>query len=159
MLEVTHGSQVFTPHHVALILDGEQSNGGAGEAWQVALIELREGLMVSPLQSVIEVIAYSRGEPGRHAQVGGMSRDVHVDLAASMPKLVVWAATVRGSPRVAEMVQHIPEQGRKAGTVQHVPEQGQKAAMKSSVGPDSGVGLVVHLSKSREKRINISSIK
>jgi hypothetical protein len=153
MLEVTHGSQAFTPHHVALILDGEQSNGGAGEAWQMALIELREGLMGSPLQSVIEVIAYSRGEPGHHAQVGGMS------LAASMPKLVVRAATVRGSPRVAEMVQHIPEQGRKAGTVQHVPEQGQKAAMKSSVGPDGGVGLVVHLSKSREKRINISSIK
>jgi hypothetical protein len=67
-------------------------------------MELHEGLVDSPLQSVIEVVAPSCGEPGRHAWVGGVSRDVHVDLAASTPELMVWATTVRGSPRVAKIV-------------------------------------------------------
>jgi hypothetical protein len=65
----------------------------------VALTELREGLVGSPLQSVIEVITCSRGEPGHHAQVGGVSRDVHVDHATSTLEL-----TVRGSPSVAKTV-------------------------------------------------------
>jgi hypothetical protein len=33
----------------------------AVEAWQVVLTKLREGLLGSPLQSVIEVVAPSRG--------------------------------------------------------------------------------------------------
>jgi hypothetical protein len=70
----------------------------------VALTELREGLVGSPLQSVIEVIAPSRGEPSHHGRVEGLSRDVHVDLAAPKPKLMVRMITVRGSPHVANMV-------------------------------------------------------
>jgi hypothetical protein len=89
---------------------------------------------------------------GCHAQVGGVSQDVHVDLVASTPELMVRAATVRESPRVAETVEHVPEQGRKAGTVQPV-------AMKLSVSPEGGVGVVIHLLKTREKQINISSIE
>jgi hypothetical protein len=53
---------------------------------------------------------------------------------------------------VAETVEHVPEQGRKAGTVQPV-------AMKLSVSPEGGVGVVIHLLKIREKQINISSIE
>jgi hypothetical protein len=75
----------------------------------VALTELCESLVGSPLQSVVEVIVGGRGEPCRHAWVGGVSRDVYVDLAASMLELMVRAATVHGSPRVAETVKHIPE--------------------------------------------------
>jgi hypothetical protein len=33
-----------------------------------------------------------------------------VDLTVSTPKLTVQVTTVRGSPRVAETVEHIPEQ-------------------------------------------------
>jgi hypothetical protein len=73
--------------------------------------------------------------------------DVHVDFAASTPELMIWAATVRGSPRVAEMVQHVPEQGRNAGMVQPV-------ATKPSVGPMGGVGVVVHLSKTNQHFIH-----
>jgi hypothetical protein len=73
-----------------------------------------------------------------------VSRDVYVDLAASTSELTVRVATVRGSPRVAETVQHVLEQGQKAGTVQPI-------APKPSVGPEGGVGVVVHLSKTREK--------
>jgi hypothetical protein len=61
-----------------------------------------------------------------------------------MPELTVWVAMVRGSPRVAETVQHVLEQGRKAGTVQPI-------APKPSVGLEGGVGVGVHLSKTREK--------
>jgi hypothetical protein len=53
----------------------------------VALTELREGMVGSPLQSVIEVVTGGRGELGRHARVRGVSRDVHMDLAASTPEL------------------------------------------------------------------------
>jgi hypothetical protein len=109
--------QALSPHRVALILDGEQGNGGIGEAWQVMLTELCEGLVGSPLQSVVEIVVGSRGEPGRHVRLGGVSRDVHMDLAASTPKLIVRAVTVRESPRVAKTVEHILEQGRKARTV------------------------------------------
>jgi hypothetical protein len=110
----------------------------------VALTELREGLVGRPLQGVVEVVAGGRGEPGRHARVRRVSRDVHVDLAASTPELTVWAPTVRGSPRVAETVEHIPEQGRKDWMVQLV-------TTEPSVGPKGCVGVVIHLSKTRKK--------
>jgi hypothetical protein len=69
-LRVANGGQTLTPRCVALILDGEQGNDDADEAWQVALTKLCEGLVGSSLQSVIEVIACSRAELGRHAWVG-----------------------------------------------------------------------------------------
>jgi hypothetical protein len=75
----------------------------------VALTVLHEGLVGSPLQSVIEVVTLSHGKPSRHGRVGGVSRNVHMDFAVSQSELTVWVATVRGEPRVAEAVQHIPE--------------------------------------------------
>jgi hypothetical protein len=75
----------------------------------VALTKLHEVLVGNPLQSVIEFITRSRGEPSRHARVGGVSQDVHVDLTVSTPKLTVWVATVRRDPRVAKVVRHVPE--------------------------------------------------
>jgi hypothetical protein len=74
----------------------------------VALTELREGLVGSPLQSVIEVITPSRGKPSHHGRVGGVSQNVYMDLA------------VRGKPRVAEAVQHVSKQGGKPEAVQPV---------------------------------------
>jgi hypothetical protein len=59
---------------------------------------------------------------------------------------------VRGSPRVAKAVQHVPEQHQKNGTVQPV-------ATKPSVSSKGGVGVVVHLLKIKEKQINISCIE
>jgi hypothetical protein len=93
-LSVANGGHVLTPHHVAHVLNGEQSNGGATEDRQVALTELREGLVGSPLQSVVEVVASSRGKPRCHSWVSGVSRNVHMDLAAPQPELLVWAAMV-----------------------------------------------------------------
>jgi hypothetical protein len=151
-LGVANGGHALTPHHVALILNGKQDDGGAIEAQLVALTELHEGQVGSPLQSVVKVVTPSRGEPGRHARVGGVSRDVHVDLVASTLELTVWATMVRVSPRVAKTVQHLPEQGREAGTVQPV-------ATVPSVGSEGGVGVIIHLSKTREQQINISSIE
>jgi hypothetical protein len=58
--------------------------------------------------------------------------------------------TVRGKPCVAEMVQHVPKQGWKPGAVQPV-------TTEPSVGSKGGIGVVIHLSKTREKQINISS--
>jgi hypothetical protein len=101
---VANGGQALTPRCVTVVLDKEQGNGGADEARQVALTKLREGLVGNPLQNVIEVVACSRGELSRHARVGGVNRDVHVDLIPSTPELTVQAVTVRRSPRVAEMV-------------------------------------------------------
>jgi hypothetical protein len=75
-----------------------------------------------------------------------------MDLAAPQPKLMVRTATVRAEHRVAEGVQHVPEQGGKPGTVQPVKSE-------PSVGSKGGVGVVIHLLKTREKRINISSIE
>jgi hypothetical protein len=149
-LRVTHSGQALALHHVALILNREQGNGSAGKARQVVLTELHEGLVGSPLQGVVEVIAGGRGEPGHHARVRRVSQDVHVDLTTSTPELTVRVITVCGSPRVAEMVKHVPEQGRKVGTVQPV-------ATEPSIGPDGDVGLVIHLSITRKKRIIISS--
>jgi hypothetical protein len=108
-LGVIHSGQALVPRRVALVLDGEQGNSSTGKACKVALIELREGLVGNPLQSVVEVVAGGRGEPDRYNRVGGVSRDVRVDLAASTPKLTVWVATVRGSPHVVETVKHITE--------------------------------------------------
>jgi hypothetical protein len=151
-LGVADGGHTLTLHRVALILNGEQGNGGDAENLQVALTELREGLVGSRLQSVIEVITPSRGKPSRHGQVGGMSWNVHMDLAAPQPKLMVWAATVCGKSRVAEAMQHVPEQGGKPGAVQPI-------TTEPSVGSQDDVGVVIHLLKTREKQINISSIE
>jgi hypothetical protein len=150
MLAVTHSGQALAPRHVALILNREQGNGGAGKTRQVALTELHEGLVGSPLQGAIEVITGGRGEPGRHAQVRRVSRDIHVDLTTSTPELTVRVTTVRGSPCVAKTVKHVLEQGQEAGTVQPI-------ATVPSVGLEGGIGVVVHLSTTRKKQIIISS--
>jgi hypothetical protein len=47
---------------------------------------------------------------------------------------------IRGKPRVATAVQHVPEQGGKPGVVQPI-------TTKPSVVSKGGVGVVVHLSK------------
>jgi hypothetical protein len=73
-----------------------------------------------------------------------------MDLVASTPKLMVRAATVHKSSRVAEMVEHVPEQGRKTRTVQHI-------TTEPFISPEGGVGVVIHLSKIRKKQIIISS--
>jgi hypothetical protein len=118
----------------------------------VALTELREGLVGSPLQRVIEVVTPSRRKASRHCWVGGVSRNVHMALAAPQPELTIRMATVRGKPRVAEAVQHVLKQGGKPGAVQPV-------TTEPSVGSKGGVGVVIHLSKTKEKQINISSIE
>jgi hypothetical protein len=110
------------------------------------------GLVGSPLQSVIEVVTLSRGKPSYHGWIGGVSGNVHMDLVAPKLELTVQAAMVHGKPRVAKTVQHIPEQGGKPGAVQPV-------ATEPSIGFKGGVGVVIHLSKTREKRINILSIE
>jgi hypothetical protein len=143
-LRVTNGGHVLTPHRVALVPNGGQGDGGAIEDRQVALIELCEGLVGSPLQSVIEIVAPSRGEPSHHGRVRGVSRDVHVDLTASTPELTVRVTMVRGSPCVAKVVQHVPEQGGKTRAVQPI-------TTEPSVDSKGGIGVVVHLSKTREK--------
>jgi hypothetical protein len=53
-LRVTDGGHVRTPHCIALILNGEQGNGGITENRQVVLTELCEGLVGSRLQSVVK---------------------------------------------------------------------------------------------------------
>jgi ATP adenylyltransferase/5',5'''-P-1,P-4-tetraphosphate phosphorylase II len=70
-------------------------------------------------------------------------------LAAPKPELTVPVATVHGNPRVAKAVQHIPEQGEKTGALQPV-------TTEPSIG---SVEVVVHLLKTREKQINISSME
>jgi hypothetical protein len=151
-LGVTNGGHALTPYHIALVLNGEQGDGGVTEDRQVALTELREGLVGSPLQCVVEVVAVSRGIPSRHSRVSGVSQNVHMDLAVPQPELTVWTATVCGNPHVAKAVQHVPEQGGKTAAVQPV-------TTEPSVGSKGGLGVVVHLLKMREKLINISSIE
>jgi hypothetical protein len=151
-LGVANDGHTLTPHRVALIPNGEQGDGGAVEAQQVMLTELHEGLVGSALQSVIEVVAPSCGEPSHHAWVAGVSWDVNVDLAASTPELMVQMTTVHGSHCVAKVVQHVPEQCGKTEAVQPV-------ATESSIGSEGVIGVVIHLLKIREKQINISSIK
>jgi hypothetical protein len=58
--------------------------------------------------------------------------------------------TVRGKPCIAEVVQHVPKQGGKPRAVQPV-------TTEPSVGSKGGVWIVIHLLKTREKQINISS--
>jgi hypothetical protein len=143
-LGVADGGHVLTPHCVALIPNGEQGNGGIAENRWVALTEFREGLVGSPLQSVIKVITLSHGKPSRHGRVGGVSQNVHMDLAAPQPELTVWVATVRGKPHVAEVVQHVPEQGGK-------PEAVQPITMKPSASSKGGVGVVICQKKRRNE--------
>jgi hypothetical protein len=81
-----------------------------------------------------------------------VSQDIHVGLAASTLELMVRATTVRGSPHVPKTLQYVSEQGQKSGTVQPI-------AMVPSVSFEGGIGVVVHLSKTKEKQINISSIE
>jgi hypothetical protein len=150
-LGVTNNSHALTPHCVAVILNGEQGDGGVTEDQQVALTEL-EGLVGSPLQRVVEVITPSRGKPSHHSRVSGLSRNVHMDLIVPKPELTVWTITVRRNPHVAKMVQHIPEQGGKTGEMQPV-------IMEPPVGSKCDIGVVIHLLKTSEKRINISSIE
>jgi hypothetical protein len=75
-----------------------------------------------------------------------------MDLVAPQPELMVWTATVRGEPCVAKTVQHVPEQGAKPRAVQPI-------TTEPSVGSKGGVGVVIYLSKTMEKRINLSSIE
>jgi hypothetical protein len=81
-LGVTNGGHALTPYRIALIPNEEQGNGGVAKDRQVALTELREGLVGSPLQSVIEVVTPTHGKPSRHSQVGGVSWNVYMDLTA-----------------------------------------------------------------------------
>jgi hypothetical protein len=67
-----------------------------------------------------------------------------VDLAAPKPEQTVQATTVYRSPRVANAVQHVLEQGGKIRAMQPV-------ATEPFAGSEGGVGVVVHLSKTREK--------
>jgi hypothetical protein len=108
-LGVANGGHALTPHRVALILNGEQGDGSAIEDRQVVLTELCEGLVGSPLQSVVDVIAPSRGEPSHHGRDSGVSWNVHMDLTTPKQKLMVQVTMVRRGPRVAKTVQHIPE--------------------------------------------------
>jgi hypothetical protein len=143
-LGVTNGGHALTQHHVALIPNGEQGDGGIAEDWQVALTELHEGLVGSPLQSVVEVVATSCGKPSHHGWVSGVRRNVHMGLAAPQPELTVRTAMICGNYYVAKAVQHVPEQGGKTGAVQPI-------TTEPSVSSDGGVGVVVNLSKTREK--------
>jgi hypothetical protein len=67
-----------------------------------------------------------------------------MDLATPEPELMVWATTVCGDLRVAKAVQHVREQGGKTGAVQPV-------TTEPSVGSESGVGVVIHISKTWDK--------
>jgi hypothetical protein len=136
-LRVADGGHALTPHRVALVPNEEQGNGGVTENWQVALTELREGLVGSPLQSVVEVVTPGCGKPSHHGRVGGVSQNVHMDLTA---------------PQLELMVRTTTEQGEKPGAVQPI-------TTEPSVGSKGGIGVVIHLLKTREKRINISSIE
>jgi hypothetical protein len=151
-LGVADGGHALTPHRVALVPNGEQGNGRVAEISQVVLTELHEGLVGSPLQSVIEVVPLSHGKPSCHGRVSGMSQNVHMDFAAPQSELTVLTTVIRGKLHVAEVVQHVLKQSGKPGTVQPV-------TTEPSVGSKGGVGVVIHLSKTREKRINISSIE
>jgi hypothetical protein len=75
-----------------------------------------------------------------------------MDHATPQPELMAQTATVHRNPCVAKAVQHVLEQGGKTKAVQPV-------TTEPSIGSEGGVGVVVHLSKIREKRINISFIE
>jgi hypothetical protein len=143
-LRVTNGGHALTPYRIAVISNGEQGDGGVVEDQQVALTKLCEGLVGSPLYSVVEVIASSRGKLNRHRWVSGVSQNVQMDLAVPQPKLMVRTTTICGNPRVIKAVQHIPEQGGKTGVVQPI-------TTEPSVGSEGGVGVVILVSKTRKK--------
>jgi hypothetical protein len=143
-LGVANGGRALTPDSIALVLNWEKGDGGVTEDRQVALTELHEGLVGSSVRSVIEVVTLSHGKPSHHSRVSGVSKNVHIDLAAPQPKLMEWMATVCGSPRVAKAVQHIPEQGGKTRVVQPITRE-------PSVDSEGGVGVVIYLSKTKEK--------
>jgi hypothetical protein len=84
-LGVTNGGHALTPYRIALIPNEEQGNGGVAKDRQVALTELREGLVDSPLQSVVEVVTPTHGKPSRHGQVGGVSWNVYMDIQRPSP--------------------------------------------------------------------------
>jgi hypothetical protein len=65
---------------------------------------------------------------------------------------MVWVATVCRNSHVAKAVQYVPEQGGKTGVVQPI-------TTEPSISSECVVGVVVHLSKTRKKRINISTIE
>jgi hypothetical protein len=65
-------------------------------------------------------------------------------IAVPQPELMVRVAMVRRKSRVVETVKHVPEQGGKPGVVQPV-------ATEPSIGSKGGVGVVIHLSKTRQK--------
>jgi hypothetical protein len=67
-----------------------------------------------------------------------------MDLAVPQPELMVRAATVRRKTRVAEVVQHVSEQGGKPGAVQPI-------VTEPSIDSKGGIGVAIHLSKTREK--------
>jgi hypothetical protein len=75
-----------------------------------------------------------------------------MDLSAPQSELTVRAAVICGKPRVAEAVQHIPEKGGKPGAVQPI-------TTEPSIGFKGGVGVVIHLLKTRDTRIDITSIE
>jgi hypothetical protein len=76
------GGHTLTLHRIALVSNGEQGNGSVTKDRQVALSELREGLVGRPLQSVDEVVIPSRGKSSHLDRVGGVSQNVHMNLAA-----------------------------------------------------------------------------
>jgi hypothetical protein len=82
-LAVADDGHVLTPHRAALVSNWEQGNSNVTENWQVALTELREGLVGSPLQSVVEVVTPSHGKPSCHGRVGGVSRNAQTDGTGS----------------------------------------------------------------------------
>jgi hypothetical protein len=78
----TDGGHTLTLHRIALVSNGEQGNGSVTKDRQVALLELREGLVGRPLQSVDEVVIPSCGKSSHLDRVGGVSQNVHMNLAA-----------------------------------------------------------------------------
>jgi hypothetical protein len=66
---VTRGGKVLTQSRVAHVPDGEHNNVGTGGVRQVALVELREVQVGSPLQRVIAVISRGCNEPSCQAWV------------------------------------------------------------------------------------------
>jgi hypothetical protein len=66
-----------------------------------------------------------------------------MDLAVPKPELTVWVTTVRGGCHVAKAVHHISEQGGKTRVVQPI-------TTEPSVSSEGGVGVVIHLLKTRE---------
>jgi hypothetical protein len=67
-----------------------------------------------------------------------------MDLAMPQLKLTVRTTMICGNPRVAKAVQHVLEQSGKTRAVQPI-------TTEPSVDSEGGTGVVVYLSKTREK--------